>query len=304
MLLYVGSAVADQRPLDPAVPTAAAREHTLVVGVVSSDPKSRLPRLEAMARYLALRLRDLGIQRGAALVARNNKEMVELLREGAVDVLSETAFSAVHFTHEAGAKILLREWKKGVAEYRTVFVTRRDSGIGRLADLRGKKIAFEDPGSTTGFLLPLALLTQHGLETVALSSVMRSSTNGAVGYAFAIKEVNIAAWVARGLADAGAFSDGDWNDLARTPAGLKDDLVIFQESEPVLRSLILARGNLRPEVTRRLTDVLLGMSDDPAGREVMAKYNKVAKYDRIVGAAADTLAVVRRLYPLVVSEIQ
>ena len=61
------------------------------------NPKKQLPGLEVMANDLAERLSDVGIQRGVALVAKGNTEMIGLLREGAVDIVSETVFSGIRF---------------------------------------------------------------------------------------------------------------------------------------------------------------------------------------------------------------
>jgi phosphonate transport system substrate-binding protein len=279
-----------------------AREETIVVGVVSDDPKKRLPSIQVMSKYLAIQLRDLGIRRGAARIAPDNATMVRLLRAGRVDIVSETAFSALHFVAEGGGEILLREWKKGIAEYRTVFIRRRDSDIRSLADLRGRKIAFEDPGSTTGYLLPLAILKDQGLDTLQIAPRAPAPADG-VGYAFAHDEINIATWVARGITDAGAFSNQDWEDIVRTPQPLKMDLVVFHSSEPLLRSTILAGPGLSAEIKRRLKDILLRMDKHPAGRDVLKTYNKVAKYDAISGVAAQSLDRARRLLSLVRDEV-
>ena len=301
--LWLGAGAPALAEETTAAPQTAGREHTLVVGVVTKDPKKQFPKLQAMADYLASRLGDRGIERGAVVAAADNEAMIRLLRTGAVDVLSETAFSAVRFATEAGAEILLREWKKGVAEYRSVFITRRDSGIASLADLRGRKIGFEDPGSTTGFLLPLAILKRQGLTAVEIAHRDRPASD-TVGYAFADEEVNIAAWVARGIVDAGAISDQDWEDVQRTPDPIKQDLVIFYASEPLLRSSILARGGLDQGLKAELKALLAAMHADAAGQEALEAYYGVAKYDEIAGAARQGLDMVRQLYPLVVAQMR
>jgi phosphonate transport system substrate-binding protein len=185
------------------------RSETIVIGAVSADPKSRYPKIEAMARYLAERLEDVGIHHSFAIVAKNNAEFASLLHEGAVDVFSESIFSGIYFAETVGAEFLLREWKKGSSEYQTVFFTRSGSNIDSIGDLRGRKIAFQDRGSTSAFLLPLAILKQHGLKVNGLSGPMSIGPPDSVSYVFAIEEMNIAAWVTRGLADAGAFSSQD-----------------------------------------------------------------------------------------------
>jgi phosphonate transport system substrate-binding protein len=52
------------------------------------------------------------------------------------------------------AKLLLRRWKRGMAEYRSVIFTKTNGAINRLEDLRGKLLVFKDPESTSGYFLP------------------------------------------------------------------------------------------------------------------------------------------------------
>ncbi len=281
----------------------AERAQTIIVGRVSMDPRSQIPQLEVLANHLAENLHDVGIRAGAALVAANNQEMVRLLREEAVDLISETVFSGMYFAEAGGAEFFLREWKKGISEYRSVIIARRDSGIRSLDDLRGRKIAFEDRGSTSGFLLPMAILKRRGLEAAEIPPT-GEATPGRVSYAFATGEVNIAAWVARGVADAGAFSTQDWENITRTPEPLKADLIIIHESEPLMRSAILVRSGLRPELKTRIKQVLLRLHEDPVGQDVLKRYNRVAKYDEIKGDARRGLDLAHRLYPLVREEVR
>jgi phosphonate transport system substrate-binding protein len=303
LMIRVGGAAAADHADAPANPQLASRDQTIVVGVISADPKKQLPKLEALAGYLAERTKGQGISAGAAIVARDNEEMIRLLRRGAVDIVSETAFTAIHLSTEAGAQILMREWKKGAAEYRTVIIARRGAGIDSLRDLRGRMLAFEDPGSTTGFLLPLALLRQNGINALQMP-IGSAPERHTVGYAFAVEEINIATMVSRGIVDAGAISNLDWEDFTRTPEAMRDGLVIVHQSGPLLRSTLLVRKDLPAGLKARLRDVLMAMDEDPAGQAVLQQYYKVAKYDAIAGAAAESLESVRQLYPLVAPEIR
>lgn len=287
-----------------AKPELSSREQTIVLGRVSTDPKKNFPKIEMLARYLARRLEPLGIRAWDVLVAQDNREMIGYLSEGRVDLVSEAVFSALLFSEKAGTEILLREWKKGAPWYHSVFITRKDSGIATLADLRGRKVAFEDPGATTGFLLPLAILKRAGLETVELTSPRDGVPADKVGYAFAIEELNIAAWVARGLADAGAIGSHDWDSLRDAPTLLKKQLHIFHASKPFIRQVILARRGLRPDVKARVKEILRGMHEDPEGADVLKTYYRVKKYDEIEGEAAESVAEARRLFMLIQKELE
>ncbi|MFM9843522.1 MAG: hypothetical protein ACKVOI_11190, partial [Dongiaceae bacterium] len=82
--------------ISPSIVRAAAREKTLIVGIISDDPKKALPKADAMAAYLADHLKDQGYEAGEGVLARDVTEMHGMLQRGEVDVVSETAFAAVH----------------------------------------------------------------------------------------------------------------------------------------------------------------------------------------------------------------
>ena len=276
--------------------TAASREQIIVVGRVMNDAAMGLPGALAMASHLASKLGHLDIAWGDAMAASDNKEMIQKLRDGTVDVVSERPLSAFLFFEEAGAEILLREWRKGVPAYQTVFITRKDSAISSLAELRGRKIAFEDQGSTSAHLLPALILQRRGLSLVELSSARMAPPADRVGYVFAKSELNIATWVHRRLVDAGAFSNLDWDDPLSTPPTLRDDLEIVHTGRPFIRSLLLVRPGLRPDVKEAIKNVLLSMGDDPDAGEALSAFGKVTKYDAIVGEVKRSLDEAHEIY--------
>ncbi len=279
------------------------RQRTLVIGRVSQHPEKHMAALTQMARYLASKLDHLGISEGAAVVASDNREMIKLLQDGHVDVVSETALSALLFEDEADAEILLREWKNGVAGYHTVFFARADSKIRALSDLNGGKIAFEDPGSTSGYILPLAALNHVGLHVVQLESPSSPAPADGVGYSFAHGELNTAIWVQRGLMCAGVMSNRDWIDRVRAPEVIKNELVAFHRGPSFIRSLLVVRQGILADVKVELKNILLNIHEDSNAAAVLSKYNKVTQYDEISGDAAQQLVEARLVYKFVRSAI-
>jgi phosphonate transport system substrate-binding protein len=118
-------------------------------------------------------MRDLGIKQTQVLFAKDNTQMISYLREGKVDWVTETLFSAVFYREKARAEILLRKWRKGASEYYTVFFTQKGSGIDSLEDLKGKMIAFEDPGVTTAFYVPASVLISEVSRVLFLEPEIR-----------------------------------------------------------------------------------------------------------------------------------
>lgn len=279
----------------PAEAPAAERRATLVVGRISSDVVKQLPRNEQFAVWLASKMGDVGISSGGGIVVRTKEEMAALLRAGKVDVFSETVFTTAWLQEQGLSEPVLREWKNGRAEYRSLLVARKDSGIRSIKDLRGKLVAFEDRGSTSSFFLPYAAIRGAGLDLVELKSTRDPVPAGAVGFAFAGAEINGAAWVHRRLAAAAAVSDQDWENVSRAPGPIKDQLTVIATSKPVLRSVLNLRKGLAPAVKARLVEILIAAQYGAEVKKVGKAYNKIAKFDALDATALQSLSETYRL---------
>jgi phosphonate transport system substrate-binding protein len=266
--------------------TLETRENTLVLGEVSHSPKKQYKRLKPIVDYAVSHLKDFGIEKGSILIAKNNAEMVQYLREGKIDWVTETPISGVYFSKKTGAELVLRKWKKGVGEYHTVFFARKDSGINSLKDLKGKKIALGDPGSTSSFYVPIGTLMNEKIDLVELSSIRAIPPKNKIGYAFAGgAEINISVWVHRKLADVGAFSNLDWESEKDTPKKFKKNFKVIHHTKPIPRAVELFRKNLNPKIKQRLKQILLNAHNDAEAKEALKAYDKTSKFDEIKGPA-------------------
>ncbi len=271
------------------------RERTIVVGKITDNPRKHHERIHKFANELASRLADFGIFNGDVFIARNFADMVAAFKKGQVDLLSETAFSAIELNESAGAEFFLHEWKLGIAFYKTLFFSRADSGINSLADLVGKKIAFEDPGSTSGFLIPNSILKRSGIRTIMLESPQDDSAKDSVGYVFSRGELNMISWVARGVVSAGAFSDRDCIEIESSPEHIRNMLKVFHSSRPIVRSIMMARKDIRSDVKTALRAVMTNLHGDKPGRQALKTYYKVLKYSPFGNEARESLDETRTL---------
>jgi len=254
---------------------------TLGVGRIARDVDEHLPAVEALSRYLEPRIAHLGYAKARAVLARNNAEMADFLRRGIVDVVSETPLSAIYLVEASGASIALRERRKKSESYSSVIFVRADSPLNTLADLRGHRIAFEDPGSTTACLLPLADIKRVGLQPIALEDATSPPVENAVGYFFTLSESTIATAVARRVADAGALSNEEWRALRHKHPTPPVDLRIVHTSEPVPRGFVLTGPAVSAERRDGLRKILLAMEADDDGSDVLNDYGKVDGFDPI-----------------------
>ena len=91
----------------------------------------------------------------------------------------------------------------------------------------------------------------------------------------------MAAWVHKGVVDAGAYANLDWITEDHTPLGFRDNMRIFDQSQPFPRSLEVVRKGLRPEVKQRLKSILLAAADDPEAAAVLAPYQNTSRFEEL-----------------------
>ncbi|MDH5778364.1 MAG: phosphate/phosphite/phosphonate ABC transporter substrate-binding protein, partial [Gammaproteobacteria bacterium] len=210
--------------------------------------------------------------------------------------VGETIFSGFMFEEKVNAELLLRRWKKGVPSYRTVFITRKDSSVRKLSDLMGKTIAFEDPGSTSSYFIPVAELLSAGLPLVELKSPGQAVPVGKVGYVFSRNELNLSTWVYKGLVDAGAYSNLNWKNDKDTPKKSRQSMRIFHKTVEVPRAVEIVRNGLSPLIKARLKKILLQANKDSAAKAVLKSYGKTSKFDSIKRVPAESMKQARRMF--------
>jgi phosphonate transport system substrate-binding protein len=188
----------------------------------------------------------------------------------------------INFVHGAGT-LLLRRWKSGMADYHSVIFTRRNGGVKRLEDLKGKTIIFEDAGSTSGYLLPKLFLLRRGLKLTEKSRFTPNSLATDVGYVFAYSQEKLVDSVLTKQVDAGAFSNDDFSSLEEKKKG---DITVLAQTERLPRHLLSVRSDLAPALVSRLEGVLLRMHEDAEGRKILQKADGTTKFDTLPGGEA------------------
>jgi phosphonate transport system substrate-binding protein len=174
------------------------------------------------------------------------------------------------------ARLLLRRWKGGMAEYKSLIFAKRNSEINRLEGLRGKVLAFETPESTSGHFLPRHFLTRKGFKFTDKSRFNPDALPTDIGYLFANSPEKVVDWVVTKKAAAGAFSDDDY---ARLDEKKRADITILAETERLPRHLLSVRKNFSPPLAGRLEQVLLSMHENEPGRKILKTTDDTTKFD-------------------------
>jgi len=275
--------------------SAQAREpaepKTLSLGLVSETHRQEIEEhFRDFVRYMARKLASGPEIEGKVVVAATPFDLAKLLEQRRVDFYMESAYPTyvINSVHGVG-KLLLRRWKRGLAEYYSIIFTKRDSGVKRLEDLKGKAFVFEDAGSTSGYLMPKLYMQRQGLKLTEKGRFSPDNATTDVGYFFARTQEKLVEAVLAKQAAAGAFSNDDLDALEEKK---KADIAALAQTDRLPRHLLSVRSDLAPGLVSRLEKILLAMDDDAEGRKLLQKTDGTTKFDILPGGEA---AMRRRL---------
>ncbi len=253
-------------------PEIAGVNVTISIGIVSEDAVKQIKTFQPTADYLAQKLSSgRNKYEGRVVVAKSVDNISELLKAQEVDFYFDSPFAAVIAVKKSGSVPFLRRWKDGVPEYRSVFIVKKNSSIRTLNDLYGKKIAFEDPGSTSAYFLPKTYLIQKGFN------VSEYPGKNNISYVFSGEDENTPIWIIEGKADIGAISNVNYENY---PASIKEKITIIDRTKNVSRYVVSYRSGMDPAVVEKVTQILLDMNKDPQGIEILKEF-RTEKYDII-----------------------
>ena len=259
--------------------TGPVKVESITLGLVSSTSQKEIEaHFQNFVRYVARKLGSGPDTEGKVVIVPTPLQMAKLLEEKKIDFYLESPYPTYLINKQGAAVLLLRRWKSGMAEYRGLIFSKKDSETSGLEQLRGKMIAFEDPGSTSGYFLPKVLLLKKGFKLAEKPRPDAKVGPKEIGYIFASTDVvNL---VLSSRVAAGTFSNDDYGAL---DGSKKADITILAQTDLFPRHLVSARKDLDPTVKNRLKEVLLSMHQNDEGRSIMQQTDNTTKFDLLPG---------------------
>jgi len=235
---------------------------TLRVGFVPAEDAQQV--MQNAQPLVDILRKELGMEI-EPFVATDYTGIVEALRVHKLDVAFLAPASYVLAKNEADIKVILKSERKGIPFYYAAIITRADSGIKTLDDLRGKSFAFGDTLSTTGHVFPRKMLKERGIDpTRDFKQILYSGGHDATVLA-----------VLNGKVDAGATyanspdgMDTAWMRYLKDPADVKRIRAIAF-SEPIPADNLVVSGGLDPKIVKKLEEIFVELSRDAKGKEML-----------------------------------
>ena len=198
-------------------------------------------------------------------VATDYTGVVEALRARKLDIAFLSPASYVLAKNEADIQVVLKSHRKGSAAYYAAIITRADSGINSLKDLRNKTFAFGDSLSTTGHIIPKKMFIEAGIDPAKdFKHILYSGGHDATVLAVLNRKVDAGATFAN-------FTDGKdaaWMQYLKNPEEQKQIRAIAY-SEPIPADNLVLRADLDAGLGKKIQEIFLELSRDPAGQKML-----------------------------------
>lgn len=256
---------------------------TLAFGVVTSDPARRVW-LKNACEVLSRRI-------GAVVypqVARSYADLAAAMTAGSVELAWTPPLVAATLLERRVGVVVVISRRDNSDHYRAVLFARRDSGIQRPEDLRGKHVAWVDRTSASGYVVPSIWLRDHGLPPEELFG--RQSflgDHGAVARAVLRREADAGATFALFSAGLRATVEAGWTEIDPTCA---DDVRMVVNAGSVPADCITASVRLSAETRARLEQGFCEQAEQEAG-----VFRKALGADGYVRCGSDYVRSLRRL---------
>ncbi len=220
-------------------------------------------------------------QKVVLYVAKSYGDLRTQMEDDDVDIGSFSPFAYVDAARGGKIRIIAQSVIDGSATYRGIIVVRKDGGLTSIADLRGKRFAFVDPKSASGYVYPRAMLVEKGINP---DNFFKETI-------FAGDHNKVIAAVLDGRVDGGATYDNALG-IAKAAGVPSDNLRVIASTDPIPHDAIAVRIGLDEALAKQIRTALVNMDRTEAGRRVIANSKK--KLSGHVIAEDSTFDVVRR----------
>lgn len=250
--------------------TGAAQARDLVMGLIPAENNEEMIKtFEPMRAYLEQKLH----KKVKLFTATDYAGVVEAMRKKRVDIAWFGPLSYYLAEMEAGAEAFAVGIREGSNSptYKSLIVAPCDSGIKSITDLKGKSVAFVNPASTSGGLMPTYMVKQA-------TGMMPEQYFGKFTYAGSHDAAELA--VKNKTVDAAADNDITYTKMLEKGLITKESNCVVAESTPLPGSPLVYRGDLDKKLKAEIKEVILNAHKDIQ----VTGYGKISHYVSVTPA--------------------
>jgi phosphonate transport system substrate-binding protein len=253
----------------------------LIFGFVPSIEADKIAEsAKPMADFLS---KELGIP-VETFTSTEYTGLIEAMASGKVDIGSLPTLAYVLAKDKNAAQVILKTSRNGSLTYHSMFVARADSGIKKIEDAKGKRMAFVDSASASGYLFPVAYLKKESIdpEKYFAQTMFAGSHDNAVRAVYS------------GDVDVAAVYDDARNKVEKDAAykDVKAKVVKIGQTQEIPNDTISVRSGLDPALIEKIRAAFLKFKATPEGKKTL---EDVYEVDDLVAASDSDYDPVREV---------
>ncbi|MBF0546398.1 MAG: phosphate/phosphite/phosphonate ABC transporter substrate-binding protein [Candidatus Riflebacteria bacterium] len=225
----------------------------------------------ALADYISINL----LKPVKLNIAPDFETLRELLRLNKVQIAwFSSSFSNENLNEEESFEVLCRPLRNGKIYHYGAILTRSDSSIYNLQDLKGKRFAFVDRNSSSGFIFPNRLFRKSGISPLDFFSQISFTGNHGISLEGLLE----------GKFDGVAIRNDDFfdEDGKMAPGCTNSNLRLLCLTEKILNDAIVFRKDLDEKTKEQLRNLFVNMKQCKNGPSILENFNKVQNYNGFI----------------------
>jgi phosphonate transport system substrate-binding protein len=144
-------------------------------------------------------------------------------------------------------------------DFKGIFVVRRDSGLKRPDDLKGKSVSYPSHTALAACIMPQYFLHSHGINVNAdIENRYVGSQESSIMNAYL------------GLTEAGATWPPPWRAFQKEHPREAAELKVIWETESLVNNSVMVRNDVPEQVGEQVRALLLGLDGTEEGKSILA----------------------------------
>lgn len=184
------------------------------------------------------------------VVTTDYSSMIEAMRHGRLELAYFGPLSYVLARSKSNIEPFAALRQKGSTTYQSVVIANVGAGIARIADARGRNIAYGDKASTSSHLIPKSIIAEAGLQPGSDYKEHFVGAHDAVAIA-----------VQNGHAQIGGLSKPIFESLVERKMIDPAKVRVLSESKPFPQYPWVMRSDLNADLKARIRDAFLTLND-------------------------------------------
>jgi phosphonate transport system substrate-binding protein len=244
------------------------------------SPQEMMTMFGPLAEYLT---KETG-EKVSLVIPKDFEAYKAAVKAGQVDLGLSNPIVYVQLKKNTALELLaLSAEPKAGAKFRGIIIARKDSGIEKVQDLKGKKLVFVDKDSAAGYIFQMLTLSKAGLN------VEKDFTN----LPFAKKHDNVVMAVFNKTADAGGIREDDLDKLKDKVDLTQIKIVAYTDYFP--NWPVYATSKLDKGAAAKVKAALLKLTKGDATTEKVAGPAKIAWFESVTDKDYDMLRMAAQL---------